>query len=70
MWIQTGKNLLGVVKFPISETLNDLVEMDFGAYGGLSAFLNLQDTYARFPTVVFSGAKSKGTAEMARATSI
>ena len=42
-----------VSKIPIANTFNELVEMDFVDYGDRATFLHIQDTFSRFPVVIF-----------------
>ena len=55
-------------KIPISNTFNELVEMDFVDYGDRAAFLHIRDAFSRSPVIIFLGAKKKEeqTAEMAK----
>ena len=42
-----------VAKIPVSDTFDELVEVDFADYGGYATFLHIQDTFSRFPFVIF-----------------
>ena len=49
----------GVSEIPISKTRIDLLGMDFVDYGGQAAFLQMRDTFSRYPMIVFMGNKTK-----------
>ena len=61
-----------VAKMPISNTFSELVEMDFVDYGRHATFLRIQDTFSRFPVIIFLGTKKKQeqTSEMVKASAI
>ena len=42
-----------VEKIPIANTVNELVEMDFGDYGDYAAFLHIRDTFRDSPPSFF-----------------
>ena len=48
-----------VAKIPISNTINDLVGMDFVDYVDHATFLHIQDTFSRFSVIIFLGTKKK-----------
>ena len=48
-----------VAKIPISNTFNELVEMDFSDYAELATFMHIRDTFRDFRRLRFTGKKSK-----------
>ena len=46
-----------VAKIPISNTFRELAEMDFVNYGDYATFLHIQDTFSRFPVIIFQRTK-------------
>ena len=46
-------------KIPISNTFDELAEMDFSHYGDCATFLHTHDTFPRFSAIVLMGAKKK-----------
>ena len=43
----------GSAKIPIENTFSALVEMDFVDYGDYATLHRIQDTFSRFPAIVF-----------------
>ena len=50
----------GAARTPISNTFNELVEMDFVDYGGYAAFLQIQDAFVAISCIGFLWAQGKG----------
>ena len=48
-----------VAKIPTSDAFSELVGMDFVDYGDYAAFLHIQDTFSRFPGIIFRGGSKR-----------